>query len=1107
MTIGFGLILSQAVLAADAPLTEIPGLIPLKFGERNCAGDLIYKGKRLLPDEACKLVVDGQKAYEASGTKVDVEITGGYSIKNGNPNLRFDLSRLDPDATSTFWRPPHEDGAADIRGWKPGPVGNGYYDDLKAMDIKDDGETVDYQSGTEVLLGRYAIVVQKRAANGSIHAYRLRMDLKGHNILMRKTLLRKLGYQIPLMDRLKTVKVRFANITDKLTFLKELRNRTLVPASRWVTEGGWTNGEEKETSGDNTVTLQDVIVMDAAQDPALNPATGVIDPTKIQGSRAFNSLLLPFSITDAPESINLMSWTQGGIEFNGQLVMSYEFADPLKPSYEDARWMARRMLALTKRDWQEVVASGKIPRAAGLLMVEKLISRRNYIRETLNLAKESNHIDALAETSQTLPVDLGISDPPLLVNGKLIGDKWPGYARDFGGTDPDSPWSTPEILAYTKSVGFSTMIMNLVAEFNDRYAPATNLAKAEADRALDLAVEQFGHFLETKEIKDIPRNIWSKKYYAVHAFAHRDTVAGNYLGTQNQIQVADGIDLSAEAGWHLKGEGLPAKMGLTGKARLAAMKSYTHVKPLLSIQEGNKQPFRNIIVPYLISQQKRPLDNILLLEPPANQPLSADQKAALQAKIKKQMAGFDELFGKGESVIVTTSYGPDFSLIISKGLSGDAAAYAKARDRFVDVKRLHIYRKDQNTVHVYFDPSKYNEFSLGAGINMKIPIVTFDWSLRNGVATTNYFEFNIDPDLEKNPQFFDNMTYVSAALKEASLDFFKSVKKPWIFKHKFNDQSTDLSLLMLRYKKAQSGDKIQMTTPQGITKSYVRNQKGYRTGKDYQTLLTQLTAAWVREKLDPNFQMDTASSGDPADTVNGSSTARQVTIEAEGTPNGLRRDNMLANIRYTWRGWSSDAKGTNEVLDEVQNMYQSDLFKRPDLHDTKKIRFYNLTLNVALYREAIDYMMSLPDEAIQTIFKEHYKDIYRPRNPTDGSDVAFSTYDPWANSVIIARNAIRKNWVKDQAKVSEELAHLFYVAESQLTFNGFKKLVGGQQNIFIRGTLDGFREGDQKGKYALGSTSLGIIGSQEPLGPLATIQGFNNISSGELFISWLLSNL
>jgi len=1085
----FGLVLAQTALA-DAPLKDLPGAIPSKY-ERQCASDLFFEGKPQQPDDMCKRFEQAEKKFEASGKK--------------DFSLRFDLSKIDPDPTSSLWRP-KKDAGSDILSWKPGAVGEGFYDDMKAMGLQEDGDTVEYVSDTDVPSGRFAVIVQKRSADGTMRAYQIRMDLKGHNLLMRKTLLRKLGYKIPLMDRLKTVKIRFRSSADKFVFTESLFKRTFVEASRWVTAG--------EKTDDETLTLQDVIVIDGAQDSTFNVARGALASKNIQGRRLFNSLLLPFSMTDAPESINLMSWTQGGTEFNDQLYMPYEFSEAFSTSYEDARWMGRRITALTKRDWQEVVASAKVPKPVASILIEKLISRRNFMRERLNLAKESGHIDAHFETSTLLAVNESMSDGDLLKEGQLIGSKWPGYARDFGGNNPDSPQSREEMFGYFKSQGLSNMIMNLVIEFNKRL-PKTDLAWKEFDRDLTLSAWQFAEFLKTKQITPIPRNLWSTRFYDIHAFARRDTIAGNYLGTENQIQIADSIDMSMEAGWSLRGEGLPAKMALSGKAKIAYMKSYSHVKPMVSMKAGLSEDFRNIMVPYLKSQATLPLHNIIDLESNAKKVWAMPEtdksqkdikdgfKAEVNNQIKDQMSDFNKLFGKGESVIVTTSMGPDVSFILAKGLSGEASVYAKVRDRFVDMDRLHIFRKDEKTVHVYFDPTLYNEFSFGLGIRAKIPIIAFDWSFRNGATTTHYFELNIDSDLDQNPQFFDNMLMVAAALKGASLKFFQAQRNPWIFTHTFSDKDFDFAALIKRYKTNKSQDKIEVKTPQGATQKYVRQLKGYRSGTDYQSFIVDVTAALLREKY-PDLHIQAATSGNPADTIKGKALSRQVSVEAEITPNGIRKENFFAGIRYTWKGWDIKKASAEKILDEVQDMYQSNLFLRPDLNDTKAIQFYNVTVNVSIYREALNYIMSMPDETIRQIFEEHSKDIFQNRSPEMDS---FTNSNPWANAVISDRKAIQKYWSKDPYRASEEIADLLYIAESQLTFAGFKKMVGGVQNMFVIGSLDGFRVGDQKGQHSLTSKSLGQIGNQEAQGPLATIQGFNNISGGELFISWLLSNL
>ncbi len=1120
-----GTLCLQPAWADVAPLKDLPGSIPLSF-ERQCAVDLVYQGKNLQPDEACNLAKNAEEKFKASG---------GKDLK-----LRFDISTLSPDPTSYLIQGQDgrkklyhvQDPFQDINNFAE-PKDGGFYNDLKAMDIKDDGDIVDYDSETDLTTGKYAIIVNKKGSDGQTHKYQLRMDLIGHNLLLRKTLLRKIGYNIPLMDRLKTVKVRFSSDFERRSFIKNLADNTFTEPERWVIDGG----DLKEGFESEVLTLQDVIVMEGARDTTFNVARGAMTAQTIQGRRVLNALYIPYAITHAAESINLTDWKAGEI-FNGQLSLNYESSKQFSPSYEDARWIARKIMKLSRQDWAEVVSSAKIPTEAGILLLEKLISRRNIIREQLNLNKESGHPDAAFETSVLLPISETPSYGKKLVEGKLINTekladgsvdkKWPGYARQFGSVDPDSPQSAEELMGLAKFEVMANIVRNVITKFNNGLPNNKDQAAiAEIYHDLDLSAWQFGQYIKTKEMPKIPRKLWSTKVWKLFAVPDRDIIAGNYMGAQNQIQVADSLTIGGELGRAGKWDGLPAKMAIHASAKLVVTKSWVHLRPIKSMIGAFTKKFKNIIVPYYEHQTRRPLNELLELQKEMKQIKDSQKQAAsdlqkastpeekkkVQERIKAlteqktewdkkfetQTKNFDDMFAPRESVMVSTSIGPDFSIILSKGLTHDISAYIRARDRLVDMSRMHIFRKSDKKVQIYFDPTLYNEFSIGFGLQAKIPLLSFDWSFKDGATTTNFFEYNIDSNLEKNPSYFDSITAVSAALKGASVEYFKSTQKPMVIKHNFDDDKFKVDLLWWRYQSEHSIDRISVKSTDGVSQDYIRVVDGYRKGPDYQTFLVNATAAMLREHY-PNLEFVINTSGNSGDTIGGKSVSRHVTLESEKTPMGLRVDNMLINMIYNWKGWSQDREDAEAHIAELKKHFQTVLFKYPDLSQVKKIEFYNLQVRVTLYQEAFNYLRSLTDDQIDAIFADY------GTSRVVNYDV--DTKDSWGIRVKIKMSDLRKHWMKDQDKAADDIIQIMEVLQNKLEFPGLLKMVGGIQNLYLTGTYDGFRKGDPKGRYAIDATPLGNIGIKgEPFGPMGAIIDKTGIANGELFISWLLSPL
>src|SRR5690606_151489 len=145
-----------------------------------------------------------------------------------------------------------------------------------------------------------------------------------------------------------------------------------------------------------------------------------------------SSLAVPLSIVNLEESVNMFRWT-AGYERNNQIFLHHNQLDKFLCTWDDARWIARRIEKLTREDWEEIVESSRIPKVVQMLLVEKIISRRNSV---MNLFK----IDA-----KTLPIDEEVSSGIRLVDGKLTQQHFEGYGSRFAHGDPESPLADSEL--------------------------------------------------------------------------------------------------------------------------------------------------------------------------------------------------------------------------------------------------------------------------------------------------------------------------------------------------------------------------------------------------------------------------------------------------------------------------------------------------------------------------------------------------------------------------------------------------------------------------------------------------------------------------------------
>ena len=668
------LINNTQVLFANETVSTVhysDGLIPLNYGKRPAA-DLFYNGELLLPDEAEKL---------------RKELPG------------FDLSELDPDETTVLWKKS-----------KPFILDDGT-DDLPLQA----NDPIWYTSTVPSRSGNFRFTIEQETSEGGVETFVIMMSKTIHNLLLRKNLLRKLGYQVPPVKYLKKTTLKFSNPFEKEIFFNELSESTFGDPGRWVKnyrdhlrgedrieseeeranfrsfkdveklmlkikhsnlclsqnvnrtgelvqescenphrttwvlekhddhadsvkirsvvsgkcldlkrkkgrragtliiekpcedsrsqifrkirghksfwlksvysqlcleiedhskEKGasliqnncklnrvqkWVSEEALSFDGPlvdtEEIELQDVVAM-SSQDHYYNLSLGYLPPSVIQGRRLLNSLLLPYALVEVPESVNMFPWHIGRI-INKQFKVDFDNAENFSTTYGDAKWIARRILQLSRGDWKEIVRKSHFPKEVELLLNEKLISRRNQLIEVFKLNKEK------------LDFNPNISFGKYLDNGKLLKENWDGYASRFSFGDPESPLSKSEIGHFVASKLVSTAlegITNYVSSkfLNNQYF----LERAFRQKQEDLYLEAFLNFIKTGIPQKIPVGAFVYPTFGANIGTSRDVVIGSYLGTDNKVQMADTLNFSVDIGAQARVYGLPAALNVSGGGEL-----------------------------------------------------------------------------------------------------------------------------------------------------------------------------------------------------------------------------------------------------------------------------------------------------------------------------------------------------------------------------------------------------------------------------------------------------------------------------------------------------------------------------------------------------------
>lgn len=333
----------------------------------------------------------------------------------------LDLSKLDPDASTDIW---------------PGnsTISDAALDNGVALTS---GQSATYRGMIQTSTGFFRMNVSPDSAPSTNLTIMLGRTV--HTLLLRKELLRRLGYKIPPIKYISSVTVHFQDTLALGNMLKiNIPNQTQASSDRWCTvSSGLLKADPKIPclSSDaikdvNTVVFQDVIAYDAT--PTIyNVALGVpIDPNTNNihpsGGRILRASAVPLGLVNVPESFNQLAWYAATVA-NDAIDLTVPDAAIFNCSLDDGLWIARKIAKLTRQDFVSIVHAAQLPSPVAALLVEKLIARRNSL------------ITVFALKVPALKFNDAISQGTGLVNGKLMQQDWPGYASRFAWGDPDSP--------------------------------------------------------------------------------------------------------------------------------------------------------------------------------------------------------------------------------------------------------------------------------------------------------------------------------------------------------------------------------------------------------------------------------------------------------------------------------------------------------------------------------------------------------------------------------------------------------------------------------------------------------------------------------------------
>lgn len=990
----------------------------------NPAVDLVYKGQLLLPEEAHELVVKSR----------------GH----------FDLSTLNPVQSSDLWK--------DIY-----PVKDEDKTDSLPFEELD---TVQYHSPLTSTSGKFRFNIVK---DGKI--YTMMLSKTVHSVLLAKSLLRKVGYQIPAIKRLGKVHVRFKDLQEKKSFISYLENVAFAgAANNWVVED----------LADDELMLQDLVVM-PSQNIIYNLATGPILGDIIQGRRLLSSLIVPLTITNLSESVNMLRWTVGVVADN-LLNLSIDDPDRFQTTWEDMRWLGRRIEKLKRADWEEIVESTGLPKPVQMILVEKIISRRNSMMKLLQLDAK--------EFSVTSDVSYGVE----LVKGKLTQEKWDGYASRFAYGDPDSPLAESEMNSWIKSRAFSTILDGVLGQINQLPYLGTDIQKINGEKFQAEMTKLAQQSVSTGKAADVPLKAWVFPTFRGQLILSRNLVTGTYMGTDNLVNLVDAVGVGVSAGAFVGTMGLPSPITGSASGEASFTRTYAHLRPVTSIQKAMKYPFKNVLVPLVKADYGKKLHEAasLQFDPVINQ----EEKIA---KIQTALKPFKEMMEIGESILVTDTLsvgagakaGVNYMNLMRVAL-GTAAGH-------LTVSRFHVYRKSEDVIQVYRDIGQMGSFSAFFSLDSLIPILKVTYKKSAGTAKTKFYSLNINP---KNPKIIENLSALRRAIVHSSTKEVDATQKPYIVKHNFQEKNPHFNLFFWEWERLSSGTKINLTHPEGDDRDFMRQYWGNTSGKNYQAYATNMVAHWMSLIFNRDVSLNTGTGSNPGFSFKGKGKTSLITYDVEVNKDGSLGEGFIRFSRY-YTGWSITKDKAQKILDEIMQRYRYDFFTGPVLNDTRRLFLYNISVNMMIYDNGIKNLLELNEQQIKNIFSTYQLQEDLTVNPAE-VDEQDSGVSKFLRMLKHYRKHVGKN---NMSKANKYLLKAIDQAEKRLNLAGWAALLGGKENFYVVSKIDGFREGDEDGDRTILSNSFGEFGSKKAQGPLYDVLQQTEMLEGEFFIYWLMTRL
>jgi hypothetical protein len=964
--------------------------------------------------------------------------------------------------------------------------------------------------------------------NNANEAYNMTVTYDVNAAVARNALLRKLGYNIPSPKLYKKLSVTFEDLDTRDEFLTKIAKiRDL---------GLWVNGGIEEVNKKQlTITLINVALESSLLLNIPPMHWGIFKADTIQSRRPFRALLVPLTLLDIDESVNMYSYEPAKIE-NNNIVFSRVYANSFKneTSLGDVKWIAKRIAKLTRSDWTDIIRAGHYPADIEALIIEKTIGRTNQLMALLQI-----------KDYKPLPYNRYITYGNV-INGKAYQPHYDGYPHFFTYGDPLNPLRLSEMARFFGVEIISNGIKFALDKAN------TYLQALSADKYIKKHSEKFNQDLlnhvqnHPGEPYIQPITAWGGPIAGAGISANRSVVAGTYYGSSSPVQMVDSISVNARVGAFIGVSGLKS-IGLSASPAVTYNRSYVHVRPIEDIKTALKDNWTHLAVPFTMAK----LSNVLL------QKEGQDSSTTIDNFLSEMKTGEMFIIVDGITLSNTTMIGIPIGAML--GLMppiSNVSETINVTNQYAITSRTTIFKSEKG-LQVYLSKIKSKNNGLSADTDFFLRLFSVDGAKLKGSAHTDAFVFpsEFSNDVEKT----NFQTGIRSLLRKNNSDIIEQNFKPFDLDHESDGKKLKIKLGPWQWTRRETLNRLDIIPPVDPEGKYdamankrtvIQGQINKIGGWDFYGFFGS-----ILNKFYSFINLGGGAKGDdPASNFMGKSKSLVVSTEMETTDS--RPNKTLVKIQQTYAGWTMRKKKLLKLLESIGDKLENfnpngGLIDEDSFTQTKRVQAYNVIWNLSIYEEGLEKLLNVLNPKIYntksaTNFManlmglDEYKRFCRNNgksvgftngpisidNIEDRENQAFETVNgqttlvscatPWMQSVFDLRSKLNRHpeiFAKDvhDEEIAQEKIHwinkTLMKLEAEIDLSLLIKWVGTDQSYF-QVSVAGYRKGDERaqdeeGRSTYFSNTVGSINSEIRNGPIDEIANSSYISQHELTARYL----